>query len=171
VLHTASYSFEVIPDPSTSTGAYITEADANSDIGNDDDEYIAATCSKSLLDQEGLEALNDIGVASFPASHDSHFVFPCDRIDHIPDCRPPHHAVPVSGRRRGQAPTKQLLGWIFGGRLDRITPAYIFAGGPPISKELVELFGPCRVETGSFEQVADDTGHGLRPQTHSQTRG
>ncbi len=56
-----------------------------------------------------------------------------------------------------QALTKKLLGWIFEGKLDRVPPAHIFAASPPICKELVERLSPRHVETGSFEQVADDT--------------
>ncbi|KAH9066971.1 hypothetical protein EDB83DRAFT_2674892 [Lactarius deliciosus] len=49
-------------------------------LGSDDDEYFTATCLKSLRGQEGLDDLDDIGYASLPGSHDSHFVFPYDHV-------------------------------------------------------------------------------------------
>lgn len=41
------------------------------------------------------------------------------------------------------------------GRLDKLTPAHIFAACPPIRREFVERLHPRRVETGSFEQVSN----------------
>ncbi len=139
--------------------AHTSEADARltqtqaATITNAPPSY--TTCSKSLRGQEGLEALKHIGCASLEASHGYHSVCPCGYFVRLPDSRPPQYRYQAGAE--DQALTKQLLGWIFDGKLDQITPAHIFAVSPPICKELVERFMLRRVETGSFEQVAADT--------------
>jgi hypothetical protein len=65
--------------------------------------------------------------------------------------RPPQYQYQASAE--DQALTKELMGCIFEGKLNRITPAHIFAASPPICKEVVERLRPRCVETASFEQA------------------
>jgi hypothetical protein len=52
---------------------------------------------------------------------------------------------------------EQVTEWILEGKLDQIAPAHIFATSPAIRKELAERLRLRRVETGSVEQVNDDS--------------
>ncbi|KAI9450510.1 hypothetical protein BJY52DRAFT_1215457, partial [Lactarius psammicola] len=138
-MQPVTVNFEVIPDPATSTGTHITEAGANSQAVVVMDTPLSYTTY--LHGQEGLMALKGVGwasvAASLPASHDSHFVYSCDNIDRPPNYHPPHHGI-------------------FERKLDCTRTS---AASLPVckEKELVERLRARCVETGSFEQVADDT--------------
>jgi hypothetical protein len=153
--HTMSYSFEILPEPTIPTGAYITE-EAEVDSGNDDNTYMS-----ELYDMYEVFATRKKDPKPFkvPVSAPT-----------SPPTLPPVLAVPpVSSTSTGCAPqyryqasaedqalTKELLEWILKGTLDKITPAHILAASPPVCKELVECLKPRHVETASFEPADDN---------------
>ena len=52
---------------------------------------------------------------------------------------------------------KQAMNWFLEGKLNQMTQAHVLAISPPIRKELVERLCPRCVETGSFEEIVDET--------------
>jgi integrase-like protein/reverse transcriptase-like protein/aspartyl protease len=148
--HAASFSFEVIPGPTAPTGAYITEADADSDTGGGDDTYptelydmFEVFAAKKADPAPSIPTVSKTPPTAAP---------PSPFVPFIPNARPPQCRYQASAE--DQALTKQVMDWILEGKLDHITPAHIFATSPPIRKELVERLRPRRIETNSFEQVS-----------------
>ena len=153
--HTKSYSFEILPEPTTTTGAYIAE-EADADGDTDNDEYttelynmyeVFATKKKDPKPPK----------ASAPAPASQPTPPPASTSQAAPSApmgRVPQYRYQASAE--DQALTKELLDGILKGKLNTITPAHILAASPPIRKELVERLKPRRVETASFEQADND---------------
>jgi len=133
----ASFSFEVLPDPDpvVSTGAYIIEADADSDTGSKDN-YSAMLYNMfevfvtkktdpapSKTSASGTPSLTPAGSTSMS-------------VPSVPNTCAPQYRYQAS--TEDQFLTKQVMNWILEGKLDQITLAHILATSPPICKELVE---------------------------------
>jgi len=156
--HATSYSFEIVPEPAVPTGAYITE-EADLDTGDDDCGYttelydmfeVFATKKKDSKPTK-MSAAPPAKLPSPPPPP------PAPATPSAPSTstgRTPQYQYQASAE--DQALTKQLVGWIFEGKLKQVTPAHIFASSPPIRKELVERLKPRQVETASFEQAYDN---------------
>ncbi|KAH9051320.1 hypothetical protein EDB83DRAFT_2676455 [Lactarius deliciosus] len=104
---------------------------------------------RGLRNEEGFKALKNVSLLAKPP---------------FPPPLPPASSTPSSStgrtpqfRYRASAEdrelTKQLLRWIFKGKLDQVTPARILAASPPIRKELVERLKLRQVEA---ERADDD---------------
>lgn len=150
--HATSFSFEVLPDPTASTGAYITEADADVDTGSND-------CYPNELYEmfEVFAARKSDPAPSSTAAPETHSTAAATASMSIPpahNSRAPQYRYQASAE--DQFLTKQVMNWVLEGKLDQITPAHILATSPPIRKELVERLCPCHVETGSFEQIGNE---------------
>ena len=153
--HAASYSFEVIPDLAVLKGAYITEADTDSDTGGGN------SYPNELYDMFEVFATRKadppppkVPAPKVPASS---AVAPTttSSAPYIPNARTPQYRYQATAK--DQHLTKQVMDWILEGKLDQITPAHILASSPPICKELAERLRPRRVETASFEQASSDS--------------
>ena len=150
--HMISYSFEIVPQPAVPTGAYITE-EADSDTGSDDNVYTTElydmyeVFAAKKKDSTPLKAPTSAAAIPPPPP-------PAPTTRPAPSTstsRPPQYRYQASAE--DQALTKELIGCIFEGKLDRITPAHIFAASSPVRKEVVECLRSRRVETASFEQA------------------
>ena len=150
--HMISYSFEIVPQPAVPTGAYITE-EADSDTGSDDNVY-----TTELYDMYEVFAAKKKDSTPLKAPTSAAAIPP------PPPPAPTTRPAPSTSTSRplqyryqasaeDQALTKELIGCIFEGKLDRITPAHIFAASSPVRKEVVERLRSRRVETASFEQA------------------
>src|SRR6266567_3401698 len=151
----ASFSFEVLPDsdPAVSTGAYITEANTDSNIGNNDN-YLAELYNmfKVFAARKTDPAPPSTSASKAPPTS---VVAASMSVSAAPNAHAPQYRYQAS--TEDQALTKQVMEWILKGKLDQITPAHILASSPPIHKELTERLHPCCVETGSFEQASKDS--------------
>src|SRR6266702_774314 len=154
--HATSCSFEIVPEPAVPTGAYITE-EADSDAGSDDHEYtmelydmyeVFATKKKDLKPSKASTAPPPT-LSPSPPPASAAPPAPSTSTGRVPQYR-------YQASAKDQALTKELLGWILEGKLERVTPAHIFAASPPVCKELVERLKLHRIKTASFEQVDDD---------------
>ncbi|KAH9018351.1 hypothetical protein EDB84DRAFT_650940 [Lactarius hengduanensis] len=113
------------------------------------------TCLKRLRDQErccpqGHQLRLLRGLPS--TSRDSQSVCSFDHFDHLPDDRPPHHAVPVSGRLRRNDTWDESLR-VSLTMVDR-TRSHLHRS-TPICRDFVEYLGHRCAEACSFGQVAD----------------
>jgi len=149
--HTASFSLEVIPDPTVSAGAYITKADADSSADSGD------TYPTELFDMFEVFATRKTDppppTTSIPVASTS--MPTTTTYPSAPNAHAPQYQYQATAE--DQFLTKQVMDWILEGKLDQITPAHILATSPPIRKELAERLRPRRVETNSFEQVDADS--------------
>ena len=153
--HTASFSVKVLLEPVASTGIYIIEADSEADTGSDD-KYsnklfnmfeVFATWKMDNIPQKAsafstpiLAVLPVHTSASVPLMHNAHLS---------------QYRYQTSAE--DQFLTKQIMDWILKGKLAQIISAHVLVISPPIRKELAECLHPCCVETGSFEQVSNDS--------------
>ena len=151
--HVSNMCFEISPEPEVPTGAYITEADANSEMDGKDNyptelynmfEVFATRKSDPASSSTPAPTVPLTTAASMPAS------FPPTH-----NARTPQYRYQASAE--DQALTKQTMDWFLEGKLDQMTQAHVLAISPPIRKELVERLRPRRVETGSFEEIVDET--------------
>jgi len=151
----ASFSFEVLPDsdPAVSTGAYITEANTDSNIGNNDN-YLAELYNMFKVFAAWKTDPVPPSTSASKAPPTS-MVAASMSVSAAPNAHAPQYRYQAS--TEDQALTKQVMEWILKGKLDQITPAHILASSPPIHKELTERLHPCCVETGSFEQASKDS--------------
>ena len=153
--HTASFSFEALPDTTVPTSAYITKLETDTQPDNGDTypnelfdmfEVFAARKTDPTSQNTPLTPATKVpltSATSAPAFTPSAF-----------NSRAPQYRYQASAE--DQFLTKQVMDWILEGKLDQITPAHILATSPPIRKELVERLRPRRVETGSFEQLSSN---------------
>ena len=152
--HAASYSFEVIPDAAVLKGAYITEADADSDTGGGDSypnelyDMFEVFAAKKVDPQPPKAPAPKVPASSAAAPTST-------SVAYMPNARTPQYRYQATAE--DQHLTKQVMDWILEGKLDQITPAHILASSPPIRKELAERLRPRRVETASFEQASGDS--------------
>jgi hypothetical protein len=150
--HATSYSFEISPEPTVPTGAYITE-EADIVSGDDDDTY-----TTELYDMYEVFTTRKKDSKSYkapaPTSTSPPTLAPASTVPPAPSTsanRTPQYRYQASAE--DQALTKELLDCILKGTLDKVTPAHILAASPPVRKELVERLRPRRVETASFKQA------------------
>ena len=152
--HTASLSSEVLTGSAAFTGVCVTEADADSDTGNSDDhpneQYNMSEVSETRK--------TDPAPSRVPAPNTPS---PTPTASTSTFAPPAHDACATQYRYEAsaedQALTKQVVDWIFDGNLDQITPAHILASSPAIRKNFAERLSPRHVETGSSEQVSNDS--------------
>lgn len=144
-----SYSFEILPDPTVPTGAYITE-ETDLEAESDNNAYtmelydmyeVFSTKKKDFRPCRTMALAPQTPLPISPV--------PSTSTGHTPQYR-------YQASAEGQALTMELLGWILKGKLDQVTPAHIFASSLPVHKELVERLKPRCVKTASFEQASDD---------------
>ncbi|KAI9437811.1 hypothetical protein BJY52DRAFT_1196292 [Lactarius psammicola] len=153
--HTTSYSFEIVPEPVVSTGAYITE-EVDSDTGDSDKNYTTDFYDMYEVFSTKKKDSRPFKPATTPTNPPSPPPAPvAPSATSTSTSRVPQYRYQATAE--DQALTKELLGWILEGKLDKATPAHILAASPLVRKELVEHLKPRRVETASFEQVDNDS--------------
>ncbi len=147
----------MIPDPATSTGIYITRPVLTRTqvamTANTSPRHVRKVFAAKKDSGPSMTSAAPLSRPPSPPPMTATSSSPATTLSASPTAAPRTTQYQYQAGGEDQAPTKQLLGWIFEGKLDLIT---LFATCPPIIfKELVKRLRRRRVEMGSFEQVAD----------------